>query len=122
MTKEQLTILAHDLDLMPEDLRPQASCTAWGMDVGDGWMDLLAEAFMLLAIRKPHCPNLKLAQVKEKFGTLRLYLDGADTKAFNIATWAEEMSGTICEACGRPGQTSTYRGWLETSCEEHRRR
>ena len=57
-------------------------------------------------------------QVKEKFGTLRFYVDGATDAQYNYINFAEIMSGRTCEECGKPGQTY-HMGWYRTLCEEH---
>jgi hypothetical protein len=57
-------------------------------------------------------------QVKEKFGTLRFYVDGATDKHYNYIDFAELMSGRTCEECGKQGQTY-YMGWHRTLCDEH---
>lgn len=57
-------------------------------------------------------------QVKEKFGTLRFYVDSATDKHYNYIDFAELMSGRTCEECGKPGQTY-YMGWHRTLCDEH---
>lgn len=61
---------------------------------------------------------ITLSQVKEKFGTLRFYCNGATEAALGAIDLAETMSSTICETCGAPGQL-TGTGWLFTACDEH---
>ena len=64
-----------------------------------------------------------LTQVKEKFGTLRMYHstdalgDYSYTEAF--ISGLEAASAHICEDCGRPGTTGG-KGWIRTLCEECR--
>lgn len=58
-------------------------------------------------------------QVKEKFGTLRFYVDGGDEEVFRLIDVAEKESATICEACGAPG-TLVSKGWCSTLCESCR--
>ena len=60
----------------------------------------------------------KIAQIKEKFGTLRVYLDGGCGTAHGIAEMAEAMSEVTCEICGNKGHTYTM-GWHKTLCYEH---
>lgn len=59
-----------------------------------------------------------IAQVKEKFGTLRVYLDGGSNTPRGIAEMAEKMSEVTCEACGNKGKLYTM-GWHKTVCYEH---
>ena len=57
-------------------------------------------------------------QVKEKFGGLRLYVQGATEKHWNYISFAESMSYRICESCGAEGKTYTD-GWHTTLCDIH---
>lgn len=57
-------------------------------------------------------------QVKEKFGSLRFYVDGGDKYTDGIISMAEAMSYVICEICGSPGKTYGG-GWMRTLCKEH---
>ena len=57
------------------------------------------------------------AQVKEKLGTLRFYVDGGDTTTEAMIELAEAMSGRVCELCGSPAKTSRGSGWLHTTCD-----
>jgi len=59
-----------------------------------------------------------VSQVKEKFGTLRFYVNSATEAQYNYITFAESMSARTCEQCGNPGKT-LGRGWYYTACEEH---
>ena len=59
-----------------------------------------------------------VVQVKEKFGTLRFYIQAGTDEHDNYISFAESMSARTCETCGKPGKT-LGRGWYYTSCEEH---
>jgi hypothetical protein len=58
------------------------------------------------------------SQVKEKFGGLRFYVNGAIDKHWNFISFAENMSYRTCEECGAPGKTYTN-GWHTTLCDIH---
>lgn len=58
------------------------------------------------------------SQVKEKFGGLRFYVNGATDKHWNFISVAENMSYRTCEMCGAPGKTYTN-GWHTTLCDIH---
>jgi hypothetical protein len=60
----------------------------------------------------------KIAQIKEKFSTLRFYLDVGKESDYDIASYAESMSEVTCEKCGNVGTTYTI-GWHKTLCKEH---
>jgi len=59
-----------------------------------------------------------VVQVKEKFGTLRFYIQAGTEEHYNYISFAESMSGHTCETCGSPGKR-LGRGWVYTACEEH---
>ena len=59
-----------------------------------------------------------VSQVKEKFGTLRFYINGGTEEHYNYISFAESMSAHICETCGKPGKL-LGRGWVYTACKEH---
>jgi len=92
----------------------------WGFECGDGWMDLV---YRLSQTISKHIEstglNIVATQVKEKFGTLRFYIDGGDKEVFGLIAAAEQESATICELCGAPG-TLVVKGWCSTLCESCR--
>ena len=59
-----------------------------------------------------------VVQVKEKFGTLRFYIQAGSDEHYNYISFAESMSGRTCEECGKPGKR-LGRGWIYTACKEH---
>jgi hypothetical protein len=96
--------------------------TNWKNDVGPGWHPLLDQ---LHAELSELVPDYKTAQVKEKFGKLRVYVDlpAAARETLGDAIWQvlgkyEDMSGHTCEDCGQPGEVRTSRHWLRTLCDE----
>lgn len=64
------------------------------------------------------CPQVVADQVKEKFGTLRFYYHGGDSKIDGMVRMAESMSACTCETCGAPGVLRSG-GWLQTLCDTH---
>jgi hypothetical protein len=58
------------------------------------------------------------SQVKEKFGGLRFYVQGATTKHYDYISFAESMSYRTCEVCGSPGYYYTD-GWHTVLCDKH---
>lgn len=57
-------------------------------------------------------------QVKEKFGTMRVYVKGWDDRVEDIIRFAESMSAVTCERCGNVGELRGG-GWVKTLCDEH---
>jgi len=81
--------------------------------VGKGWGNLID----ILFDAKPE--ETRVAQVKEKFGGLRFYVDNADKDYRALVSKIEGLSYSICENCGKLGETSSRgRGWIKTQCKE----
>jgi hypothetical protein len=57
---------------------------------------------------------IRIDQIKEKFGGLRLYISGGDSKAHSIISFAEILTGNICEETGAPGKKVYKSGWCKT--------
>ena len=120
----------------------QATCMCWGFECGDGWFDLIDTLCSVIqshvdwAIRTQKSAfdrgeiseadlvpeedmQVVAAQVKEKYGGLRFYVDGADDTVNGMIATAESMSRRLCEECGKPGRPNKD-GWVRTQCEECR--
>jgi hypothetical protein len=125
------------------DMKSTAMC--WGFSCGDGWYNIIN---MLCANIQSHIDwshknrewdikwneenpedqrpvreivsQVVAVQVKEKFGTLRFYVDGGDDKIDGMIRMAESMSAVTCEECGSPGKLRG-RGWMYTACDLHAR-
>jgi hypothetical protein len=59
-----------------------------------------------------------IQQVKEKYGTLRFYVDGGSDMIHHYIDFAENMSSVTCEECGAPGE-SRNEGWVKVLCDKH---
>lgn len=119
------------------DSNKTVTCMYLGIECHNGWYDLLdALCFNI----QEHCNNENLryipetdkyefvvegdsnyvqviaAQVKEKMGTLRFYVDGGDKTTEGMIRMAESMSSRLCELCGSPATTNRNSGWLHTTC------
>jgi len=102
----------------------QQTAMCWGFDCGDGWEPLIRElSEKIEAYNNEHPDNpVVAAQVKEKFGGLRFYVDGAIKKILDLIQEYEERSEKICEQCGKSGKLRD-KGWMRTLCDEcHKRR
>lgn len=110
------------------------------VECGVGWravvdelvaeLDAVWEGFMGKAGANGWCPM----QVKEKFGSLRLFADYAiperkapvevwkdfeerRERSYAVIEKAENKSAETCERCGAPGKNENVGGWLATVCE-----
>lgn len=57
-------------------------------------------------------------QVKEKYGSMRLYNNGATQEVLDIIAAYEYLSEYVCEQCGKPADLCSAWGWIEQYCEE----
>jgi len=95
------------------------TCMAWGFECGDGWEPIIREAAAKIeAINKtlPENQHCVASQIKEKYGTLRFYLNSGTDEAYDATDEAERKSESICESCGSPG-ICRGRGWYYTACD-----
>lgn len=88
-----------------------------GASVGPGWRPLIEELDKVLT---RVAPEHRIAQVKEKFGGLRYYVDNLDgtnaAQVYAAIELAERLSYRICEDCGAPGTSVSLSGWFRTLC------
>lgn len=115
------------------------SCMAWGCECGDGWYEILASLCWMIRQhednkiwrkkyleendpeklqQEPEYLPVKFDQIKEKYGTLRIYFSGGDEYVEGLVSMAEAISGKTCEICGNKGQPNKS-GWITTLCDEH---
>jgi len=60
--------------------------------------------------------QVETVQVKEKFGSLRFYINGGDDEVYGMINLAEHLSWNICEACGSIENIVHTQGWISTLC------
>lgn len=107
-----------------KDLSMRETCMCWGIDTGDGWYDLLDNLcgqLQGMTDNNPEnveFPQLQATQVKEKYGTLRFYTNGSSAWQDGVISFAEYLSGTVCDVCGDKGEI-VGGGWLSTRCKKH---
>jgi hypothetical protein len=56
----------------------------------------------------------KIAQYKEKFGTLRVYADGGDDYVEGMIRFAEYLTSKTCQNTGQAGDLCKKGGWYTT--------
>jgi hypothetical protein len=138
---------------------PRETLICFGAECGDGWFEILdnlcgyithlqkSRTFFLSLkdgeFKDFHCPGVKFMQIKEKYGTLRVYWNFAEIENYeeiksklkspeqldeyinkyydtveNAIEFCEYLSSITCEECGKPGKLYTG-GWYITLCPEH---
>jgi len=106
-----------------------------GIHCGDGWFQLLDSLFFVINKELSSIPvraklaeqtefatvaqrNFKILQIKEKFGRLTIYCEGATEYIRDTIAQAEEMSEQICETCGEYGILRDSARWIKVRCDE----
>ena len=100
------------------------TCMCWGFEHGDGWYNIIDNLCSKIQkyIDESNGKVLQVVaiQVKEKFGTLRFYIDGGDDEVYKMIDEAERLSGITCEFCGATENVGStqHPAWIFTLCEE----
>ena len=81
--------------------------------IGDGWL-LMVKELIEKIIDKGW--NKEVCQVKEKFGSLRFYINSASKEVHDLINEYENKSLEICESCGVKGELRKN-GWWRTLCD-----
>jgi len=93
---------------------PMLTLMAFGCEIGDGWYDIFAD----LCEKLSKIEGVVLAQVKEKFGQLRVYTYNGTDETERLCEAALEQSTHVCERCGAAGKLRGS-GWYYTACDKH---
>tara|TARA_R110000868_G_scaffold103681_16_gene285387 strand:+ start:153 stop:707 length:555 start_codon:yes stop_codon:yes gene_type:complete len=143
---------------------PKESLMCFGCEHGDGWYDIIdnlcgyithlqKNVSYYLSPKEEvkddtsfdglfHCPNVVFSQIKEKYGTLRVYwnfreienydeiksklknpddldeyIKRYDNMVENAIDFCEYLSSQTCEVTGKPGKLYS-KGWCVTLCKE----
>jgi hypothetical protein len=88
------------------------------IDCDEGWFDLiwkLCEDIDVI-VQREGWKDFSVDQIKEKFASLRFYVNGANKEVFDLIDEAEAKSFKICERCGKKGSMYVGFGWYRTLC------
>lgn len=95
---------------------PSKTCMAFGLECSKGWYDIIDKLCEQLQKYK----EVEIAQLKEKFGGLTIYLDNVPQEnrkeVYDLISDTERKSYSICEYCGNPA-TLRRGNWLKTICD-----
>ena len=116
MKKELTDKLVQDYPILfSASVRP--SCGSGWFDIIDGLCDIITHHIQY-AIPEDIKSQVTIAQIKEKFGGLRFYMNHEDDFINGAITFAEYQSNKICERCGKAGTKKNIGGWISTLCDE----
>nr|AGS52920.1 hypothetical protein [uncultured bacterium contig00019] len=93
----------------------------FGIEIGLGWYGLLLPVIKEIDDYNKLNPDNKITieQIKEKFGTLRIYASGCPDYIKKMIIKAEDESAHICEFCGVRCKTVQINNWYWTLCKKH---
>ncbi len=114
-----------------KDLPMTQTCMCHGICANSGWFNLINETCAKIEKIRKENPDLtlELEQVKEKWGTLRVYFecnrdkmtDALWNEIYNITIDAEKQSSKICENCGSSDEVLTVKeSWVQSLCKKCR--
>lgn len=89
----------------------------WLDGMPGGWRKAFGEPMMEELANALKGEELLITQVKEKFGGLRFYCQGASREVYDIISKYERMSYYICISCGKPA-TKISMGWISPYCDQ----
>lgn len=104
-----------------KDLSMRETAMCWGIECGSGWYGIIDE---LCAKIQAHCEengydDVMFSQCKEKYGTLRVYVNFGSDEIYAYIDVAQEKSSHVCELCGsKRGTLRSDRGWYMTRCKK----
>lgn len=113
------------IDIAPYMFEYQLECASnemfsigwFGFECGNGWFQLLHDLITRLRDMDKD-KNIRVTQIKEKFGGLRFYIDSGTEEIWKLINKSEEDSYYICEKCGADGVLCKKGYWLETLCDQ----
>jgi hypothetical protein len=112
------------IDIYPELFACQANSlepfALFGFECDDGWFEILKECIQKIKDESLEKDLFLTAdQVKEKYGTLKIYLNQYTDSLQKIIDEAEEKSGKTCENCGKEGKLRKLnKFWLSVRCDD----
>jgi hypothetical protein len=61
--------------------------------------------------------QVEFTQVKEKFGSLRVYYSGGDNYIDDLIYFAEDLTTEVCAVCGSNQNVESTNGWITFLCK-----
>jgi hypothetical protein len=103
-----------------DSMRPAAM---FGFECQIGWYDILERLMRHIHAHLKHganpeiVNNFRIVQIKEKFGSLRFYVESGDDVINTLIRITEDISYETCEYCGSNQNVFRSIGWIVTACK-----
>lgn len=95
---------------------------SFGFCCGDGWYELVFELSSVIVAHAAACDLDPIVHgVKDKFGDLRVHVEGGDDEIKRRVDEASARSRSTCSACGAPGEQAPGDDYGSPACPTHRR-
>ena len=104
-----------------KDKSVRESLMPFGFECEDGWFELVYELSKKITELDPE-GKVEASQVKEKFGGLRFYINGAPREIHDLIAKYEKRSYQTCEICGAKGERRPDLSWVRALCDKHYQR
>lgn len=104
----------------PDEALTMSPYTLYKLDCGDGWFQLLWDLFTeieSLYHMKDMDTQFTIGQVKQKFGSLTVYIHDALPEAYEIVNRYQTLSETICEGCAIESSIQQRGYYFSTLCD-----
>jgi len=90
----------------------------YDFSISDGWLAIITSLLKSIKndIMYNDMPEVKIIQIKQKFGGLRVYYDGGDDATRGMVTMAMAIAEETCEDCGSTEDISQTSGYIRTLC------
>ncbi len=110
------------IDIYPklfQHINAQCPMALFYFECGNGWFELLKELIEgIKAICERKGIETRASQVKEKYGSLRFYMETETDEISKLIEIAEEKSSNTCESCGAQGKIKRSGvDWYYCSCD-----
>ena len=97
----------------------------WEDEVPEGWRKAFCpqmwDELKAILEKADYVDKFRFTQIKEKYGALRIYYNGAPEEIYDeIEAWEskyEELSEKFCIQCGKPAKYMSI-GWISPWCED----
>jgi hypothetical protein len=101
------------------------SLMSFGCECRDGWFDIIynclkgIKEFNNTFLKNPDDYKIAVMQIKEKYGTLRIYTNYSYDEIDKLIEDATKLSAKTCEVCSSIENVyPTKSGWIQTLCEK----
>lgn len=97
----------------------------FGFEFQNGWLPMVYELFGLLDdLQCASGHAITISQIKEKFGSLRIYLNCSDDISEDVRILTalfSSLSARTCDICGASGKIDLHDGYWCPRCENHKK-